>query len=122
MSNRFRSYKAGQIYRRFEVSQSSTTVFTSPSEENLVPDKRSFSFGKGKWSLGHRETIRQKRPGMLSDVVILLHGNTHTARKTQEWLRKFKWEVWIHPPTAQIRHPIWVPNTYLEQGSLPRVM
>ncbi|GBL56888.1 hypothetical protein AVEN_168103-1 [Araneus ventricosus] len=31
---------------------------------------------------------------MLSDGVILLHHNTHTARKTQELLRKFKREVW----------------------------
>ncbi|GBM87398.1 hypothetical protein AVEN_168646-1 [Araneus ventricosus] len=35
---------------------------------------------------------------MLSDSVILLHDNTHTARKTQEMLRKFKWEVWSHHP------------------------
>ncbi|GBL88884.1 hypothetical protein AVEN_158987-1 [Araneus ventricosus] len=35
---------------------------------------------------------------MLSDDVILLHDNTHIARKTQELLQKFKWEVWSHPP------------------------
>ncbi|GBM89795.1 hypothetical protein AVEN_175375-1 [Araneus ventricosus] len=66
--------------------------------------------------MGHRESIRRKRPGMLSDGVIqgylrivrkdllriafmdviLLNGNTHTARKTQELLQKFKWQVWIH--------------------------
>ncbi|GBM46431.1 hypothetical protein AVEN_256403-1 [Araneus ventricosus] len=34
---------------------------------------------------------------MLSDGVILLHDNTRTARKTQELLRKFKWEV-LPPP------------------------
>ncbi|GBO40838.1 hypothetical protein AVEN_254666-1 [Araneus ventricosus] len=33
---------------------------------------------------------------MLSDGVILLHDNTHTARKKQEMLRNFKWEVWSH--------------------------
>ncbi|GBN40666.1 hypothetical protein AVEN_73347-1 [Araneus ventricosus] len=31
--------------------------------------------------LGHREAIRRKRPGMLSDAVIFLHGNTHTSLK-----------------------------------------
>ncbi|GBL69174.1 hypothetical protein AVEN_24135-1 [Araneus ventricosus] len=35
---------------------------------------------------------------MLSNGVILLHGNAHTARKTQELLRKFKWEVWSQSP------------------------
>ncbi|GBM39441.1 hypothetical protein AVEN_126321-1 [Araneus ventricosus] len=54
--------------------------------------------------------------------ITVLHDNTHTARKTQELLRKFKWEVWSHSPTAQIWHQIWVPSTYLEQGSLQRVM
>ncbi|GBO16839.1 hypothetical protein AVEN_13405-1 [Araneus ventricosus] len=76
------------------LSQLSTTVFTSLPEENLVPD---FNFGKRKLSLGHLEVTRRKRPGMLSDGVILLHDNTHTARKTEELLRKFKWEVWSHP-------------------------
>ncbi|GBM26616.1 hypothetical protein AVEN_85219-1 [Araneus ventricosus] len=36
--------------------------------------------------------------GMLSDGVIFLHGNTHTAFKTEESLHKFKWEVWNHSP------------------------
>ncbi|GBN00211.1 hypothetical protein AVEN_213896-1 [Araneus ventricosus] len=75
------------------LSQFSAAAFTSLSEGNC-----SFNFGKGKRSLGHRETIQHKRPGMLSDGVILLHGNTITSRKTQELLRKFKWEVWNHPP------------------------
>ncbi|GBN90418.1 hypothetical protein AVEN_149212-1 [Araneus ventricosus] len=35
---------------------------------------------------------------MLSDGVILLNDNTHTALKTQELLRNIKWEVWIHLP------------------------
>ncbi|GBL77935.1 hypothetical protein AVEN_143266-1 [Araneus ventricosus] len=37
---------------------------------------------------------------MLSEGVILLHDNAgpHTACKTQEFLQKFKWEIWSHPP------------------------
>ncbi|GBL88102.1 hypothetical protein AVEN_133747-1 [Araneus ventricosus] len=35
---------------------------------------------------------------MLIDGVILLNDNTHIARKTQELLQKFKWEVWSHSP------------------------
>ncbi|GBN80359.1 hypothetical protein AVEN_174610-1 [Araneus ventricosus] len=41
------------------------------------------NFGKRKYSLGHREVIRRTRSGMLSDGVILLHGNTHTVHKTK---------------------------------------
>ncbi|GBN26313.1 hypothetical protein AVEN_187193-1 [Araneus ventricosus] len=55
---------------------------------------------------------------MLSDGVILLHDNTHTSRKTQELLRKLKWEVWSHYPHSPDSAPIWVPDTYLEQGAL----
>ncbi|GBN45810.1 hypothetical protein AVEN_183342-1, partial [Araneus ventricosus] len=75
-------------------------------------------------SLGHREAIRRKCPGMLSDDVISLYDNAHTARETQELLQKFKWEVGSHPPlyTVQIWHPIWVQNTYLKQDSLQKVM
>ncbi|GBL90435.1 hypothetical protein AVEN_178862-1 [Araneus ventricosus] len=69
------------------LSQFSGAVFTPLSEVNLVPDKCSFNFGKRKESSGHREVIRRKRTGMLSDDVILLHVNTHTACKTQELLR-----------------------------------
>ncbi|GBM69307.1 hypothetical protein AVEN_112651-1, partial [Araneus ventricosus] len=86
--------------------------------------KCSFHFGKRKLSLGYPKAIQRKRPGMLSDGIILLHDNTHTARKIQQLLRKFKWEVWSHPtpysPDSALN--LWVPNTYLEQGSLQRVM
>ncbi|GBN43836.1 hypothetical protein AVEN_137872-1 [Araneus ventricosus] len=34
---------------------------------------------------------------MLSDGLILQRGDTHTARKTQEFLEKFEWEVCSHP-------------------------
>ncbi|GBM72519.1 hypothetical protein AVEN_263464-1 [Araneus ventricosus] len=56
------------------------------------------------------EAIRLKRPGMLNDGVILLHDNArpHTARKTQELLQKFKWEVWSHPPYS----PDLAPSDY----------
>ncbi|GBO05615.1 hypothetical protein AVEN_141593-1 [Araneus ventricosus] len=53
---------------------------------------------------------------MLSDVVILLYTNIHTDLKTQELLLKFIWDVCSHPPhTAQIWHPIWFLNTYLDK-------
>ncbi|GBN90721.1 hypothetical protein AVEN_36227-1 [Araneus ventricosus] len=42
---------------------------------------------------------------MLSDGVILLNVKTHTGRKTQELLRKFKWEVWSHSPYSQDSTP-----------------
>ncbi|GBM38717.1 hypothetical protein AVEN_252912-1 [Araneus ventricosus] len=60
---------------------------------------------------------------MLSDGVILLCDNTHTARKAQELLQKFKCEDWSQPPhTVQIWPPIWFPNTYMEQGSFQTAM
>ncbi|GBM91167.1 hypothetical protein AVEN_130008-1 [Araneus ventricosus] len=48
---------------------------------------------------GRREAIRRKRLGMLSDGVILLHDNTHTARKSSSGKSDA-------PP------PTWDPNTF----------
>ncbi|GBO34059.1 hypothetical protein AVEN_210888-1 [Araneus ventricosus] len=46
---------------------------------------------------------------MLSDGVILLHDNTHTTRRTQELLRKFKWKV-IQPSLTKTNSPDSAPN------------
>ncbi|GBM97234.1 hypothetical protein AVEN_180111-1 [Araneus ventricosus] len=48
--------------------------------------------------IGLRKTIRCKRPRMLSNGVIFLHNNArpHIARKTQELLQNFRWEIWSH--------------------------
>ncbi|GBN51810.1 hypothetical protein AVEN_91818-1 [Araneus ventricosus] len=35
---------------------------------------------------------------MLSDGVILLNDDSHTARKDKKLLQKFKWKVWTQPP------------------------
>ncbi len=47
-----------------------------------------------------RKAIKDRRPGKLTDGVILLHDNAtpHSARVTGALLEKFKWEVWRHPP------------------------
>ncbi|GBM24272.1 hypothetical protein AVEN_22597-1 [Araneus ventricosus] len=62
------------------------------------------------------------KPCMLSDGHILLHGNTHTARKTRELLRKFKWEVWSHhhpysPDSAPNLGPTHLSGTRFSPGS-----
>ncbi|GBM26503.1 hypothetical protein AVEN_206183-1 [Araneus ventricosus] len=51
-------------------------------------------------------------------VLASFSDNTHIAQKTRELLKNFQKEVWNHsiPHTAQIWHPIWVPNTFQEQG------
>ena len=47
-----------------------------------------------------RRAIQNKRRGMLSSGIVFLHDNArpHTAAQTQDLLRKFKWEVFKHPP------------------------
>jgi hypothetical protein len=46
------------------------------------------------------KTIQRKRPGLLTQGVLLLHDNArpYTANKTNETQRNFKWEVLEHPP------------------------
>ncbi|GBN77800.1 Histone-lysine N-methyltransferase SETMAR [Araneus ventricosus] len=47
-----------------------------------------------------KRAIQNNRRGLLSSGVVLLHDNArpHTAVRTGEVLRKFKWDVFQHPP------------------------
>lgn len=47
-----------------------------------------------------RRSIKSKRPGLLTEGVILLHDNArpHVSRVTSSELAKFKWEQLEHPP------------------------
>lgn len=47
-----------------------------------------------------RRAIQNKRRGMLTSGVVLLHDNArpHTARKTGELLERFNWDIFSHPP------------------------
>ena len=46
-----------------------------------------------------RRAIKSKRPGMLSDVITLLHDNAlpHTANLVRDNLQTFGWETLQHP-------------------------
>ncbi|GBN55167.1 hypothetical protein AVEN_231701-1 [Araneus ventricosus] len=46
-----------------------------------------------------KRAIQNKRCGLLSSGVVLLHDKArpHTAIRTGEVLRKFKWDVFQHP-------------------------
>ncbi|GFU24441.1 histone-lysine N-methyltransferase SETMAR [Trichonephila clavipes] len=54
--------------------------------------------------------LQNKRHGLLSSGVVLLHDNAlpHTAVRTREVLRKFKWDVFQHPPYS----PDLAPSDY----------
>jgi hypothetical protein len=45
-------------------------------------------------------SIRNKRRGMLTSGVMLLHDNfrSHTAARTRVLLEHFNWELFDHPP------------------------
>lgn len=57
-----------------------------------------------------RRAIQNKRRGMLTDGVVLLHDNatSHTARVTSSLLEQFRWEVLPHPPHS----PDLAPSDY----------
>ncbi|XKL63434.1 hypothetical protein PGB90_005798 [Kerria lacca] len=57
-----------------------------------------------------QKAIKNKRPGLLSKKVFLIHDNArpHSAQITQEKLEKFKWKVFEHPPYS----PDLAPSDY----------
>ncbi|GFS13069.1 histone-lysine N-methyltransferase SETMAR [Elysia marginata] len=65
-----------------------------------------------------RGAIRRKRPGQLTNGVILHHDNAtpHTARVTQGLLEKYGWEILPHPPHS----PDLAPSDYHLFGPLKR--
>ena len=65
-----------------------------------------------------REAIRRKRPGRLSKGVILQHDNAtpHTAKRTQDWLKRYNWETLPHPPHS----PDLAPSDFHLFGPLKR--
>ena len=65
-----------------------------------------------------REALRRKRPGRLSKGVILQHDNAtpHTAKRTQDWLKRYNWETLPHPPHS----PDLAPSDFHLFGPLKR--
>ena len=59
-----------------------------------------------------------KRPGRLTQGVILLHDNAtpHTAVLTRDWFRRYGWEIFPHPP----HRPDLAPSDYHLFGPLKR--
>lgn len=57
-----------------------------------------------------RRAIQNKRRGLLSSGVVLLHDNArpHAAQKTKDLLDTFKWDVFAHPPYS----PDLAPSDY----------
>ncbi|GFX72220.1 histone-lysine N-methyltransferase SETMAR [Trichonephila clavipes] len=54
-----------------------------------------------------RRSIKNKRPGLLTKGVVLIHDNArpHISRVTQMELDKFKWETLDHPPYSSDMSP-----------------
>ncbi|XP_015913054.2 histone-lysine N-methyltransferase SETMAR-like [Parasteatoda tepidariorum] len=54
-----------------------------------------------------RRSIKNKRPGLLKEGVVLLHDNVrpHVSRVTHMELAKFKWETLDHPPYSPDMSP-----------------
>ncbi|GFT37733.1 histone-lysine N-methyltransferase SETMAR [Trichonephila clavipes] len=57
-----------------------------------------------------RRAIQNKRRGLLTSGVLLLHGNAipHSAINTQNLIRSFGWEQIDHPPYS----PDWAPSDF----------
>ena len=56
--------------------------------------------------------IQKKRRGILSSGIVLLHDNArqHTAAATNRLLKRFRWEVFEHPPSFA---RTWLPVIFI---------
>ena len=66
-----------------------------------------------------RRAIQNKRHGMVSDGVILLHDNARplTARRSTHFLQQFSWEVFIMHPIARTSLPLISILSYTSRNS-----
>ena len=53
-----------------------------------------------------RRSIQNKRRGMLSRAVVMIHDNTCPHTAMQNPITTFGWEQFDHPPTAQTYHQV----------------
>ena len=67
-----------------------------------------------------RWAIQNKRRGMLSSGIVLLHDNARprTAARTAQLLQQFRWEVFDHPPYSPDLVPI---HAYKEMACIPKL-
>ncbi|GFN79765.1 histone-lysine N-methyltransferase SETMAR [Plakobranchus ocellatus] len=58
-----------------------------------------------------RHAVRRKRPGLLRSRVVLQHDNAspHTAKRTKEWLERYRWDIIPHPAHSPDLAPSDVP-------------
>jgi hypothetical protein len=75
----------GKVMLMVEIMQQGTTVTSHMYCETLKELRRA---------------IQNKRHGMLTSVVVLLHDNAHLHRTahTRALLEHFNWELFDHPP------------------------
>ena len=65
-----------------------------------------------------RHAVRRKRPGLLRSGLVLQHDNAtpHTAKRTKEWLERYRWEILPHPAHS----PDLAPSDFYLFGPLKR--
>ncbi|GFO42107.1 histone-lysine N-methyltransferase SETMAR [Plakobranchus ocellatus] len=65
-----------------------------------------------------KQAIRRKRPGLLRRGVVLQYDNAtlHSANLTQQWLRRYSWEILPHPAHS----PDLAPSDFHLFGPLKR--
>ncbi|GFO02715.1 histone-lysine N-methyltransferase SETMAR [Plakobranchus ocellatus] len=65
-----------------------------------------------------RHAVRRKRPGLLRTGVVLQHDNATplTAKRTKEWLERYKWDIIPHPAHS----PDLAPSDFHLFGPLKR--
>ncbi|GFN98065.1 histone-lysine N-methyltransferase SETMAR [Plakobranchus ocellatus] len=95
------------VTKKFKVQQSTTKVMATVFWDSrgmilldILPKGESVNADRYCETLDRlRHAVRRKRPGLLRSGVVLQHDNAtpHTAKRTKEWLERYRWDIIPHP-------------------------
>ncbi|GFO32119.1 LOW QUALITY PROTEIN: histone-lysine N-methyltransferase SETMAR [Plakobranchus ocellatus] len=115
-----RKHPSSPVTKKFKVQQSATKVMATMFWDscgmillNILPKGESANADRYCETLDRlRHAVRRKRPGLLRAELSLNTTmqppppHTHTAKRTKEWLERYRWDIIPHPAHSSYLAPL----------------
>ncbi|GFN76156.1 histone-lysine N-methyltransferase SETMAR [Plakobranchus ocellatus] len=119
-------HPSSPVTKKFKVQQSASKVMATVFWDSrgmtlldILPKGESVNADRYCETLDWlRHAVRRKRSGLLCSGVVLQHDNAtpHTAKRTKEWLERYRWDIIPHPAHS----PDFAPSDFHLFGPLKR--